>query len=144
MNKETVREVYAAILATDPSNSFDTYERSAEHYSYSLPENARVWPSVGHMVEAVKASGSHYFDADAIRAFRARTDADLFAGRFWVESRKYVNTMTGDSAPREYMVAWVSDYNGHLSIEKLGNFPDLRQARKACARLARAVEEVAA
>lgn len=139
MSTETVREAYAAILATDPSNSFDTYERSAEHYAYSLPENAREWASVDHMIEAVKASGSHYFDAGAIRIFWGRTDTDLFAGRFWVESRKYVNNMTGDSAPREYMVAWVSDYNGSLSVEKLGNYSDLRQARAAAKRLGQAV-----
>lgn len=136
----TVAEVHAEILSTEES-PFMSHAELAERYPDTLPENARVWDSWPNMRSAVAASGSHFFDADAIRHFRGKSDMTLYAGRFWVESRKYVNTFSGDSSPREYMVAWASGREGEfLSIERLGNYPTLARARRACRILAAAVE----
>ena len=135
---------------TGPVSSFSSADMAA-HYAYNLPENAIAFRSLDDMKRTVAASGSHYFDRDAIRFFRGRTHSaavglDLWAGRFWVESRKYENAYSGDSAPREYQVAWVAEYHNDqgerfLSIEKLGSFDNLPAARGWAKRLAEAVTE---
>lgn len=117
-----------------------TYAETAERYAYTLPENAKSFESIADMRRQVVASGSHYFDRDAIRFFRARTDGHLYGHRFWVESRQFVD-LNGDADPREYMIAWVSEYNGSLSIEKRGSFDTLEKARTAARHLARLLGE---
>jgi hypothetical protein len=87
----------------------------------------------------VASTGSHYFDADAVRFFRGKTDGQLFGRRFWVESRKFV-AHDGPSFPREYQVAWVTPVGA--TIEKLGSYGNLEQARRAARSLANAVEEL--
>lgn len=151
-----VRATYELIRATEsredapvPGSSF-SYDETAAHYAYNLPENALRFESLAQLQQAVTESGSHYWDREAVKFFRGRTHSatvgtDLAGGRFWVESRKYENAFSGDSAPREYMVAWVSEYvntdgERSLSIEKLGNLDNLPAARGWARRLAEAVE----
>lgn len=135
----SVREAFDAIRATEES-PFWTYDDIVTRYPFDAPENAVAFESVTEMKAAVTASGSHFYDRDSIRHFLGRTDAKLFGGRFWVESRKYENPYRGDSFPREYMVAWVSDHRGFLSVERLGSFNDLIKARWHARELAYAVE----
>lgn len=116
-----------------------TYDERAEHYAYSLPENALEFPSWEAMRVAVINSGSHYFDKDAIRFFLARSDKRLFGARFWVESKQF-ESMAGDRDPRTYSVAWVSEYNGSLSVEKWGELDNLPAARRWAKRFAEALE----
>lgn len=136
---------------TGPGSSF-SYDEVAAHYAYNLPENALTFSSLDELKATVQASGSHYWDRDAVRFFRGRTHSaavgrDLWAGRFWVESRKFEPVMSDESYPREYQVAWVSEYvnpesgSRNLSIEKLGSFDNLPAARGWAKRLAEAVTE---
>lgn len=124
-------------------NDSFTYDELAEHYAYALPENALEFGSWEEMRRAVVSSGSHYFDADAIRFFLARSGKRLFGRRFWVESRQFEDS-SGERAPREYFVAWVSEYNGSLSVEKWGNLDNLPAARKWCQLFAEAIAEAPA
>jgi hypothetical protein len=121
-------------------NDSFTYDELAEHYAYTLPENALTFGSWEEMKRAVVSSGSHYFDADAIRFFLARSDRRLYGGRFWVESRQFEDS-TGERNPREYFVAWVSYYDGSLSVEKWGALGNLPAARGWAKRFAEAVGE---
>lgn len=125
-------------------NDSFSYDERAEHYAYTLPENALTFGSWEEMRRAVVSSGSHYFDKDAIRFFLARSDRRLYGGRFWVESKQFEDS-SGERDPRTYSVAWVSRYaNGSLSVEKWGNLGDLPAARGWCKRFAEALEEVGA
>lgn len=128
-----IREIY------DQHADFRVYDEVAKHYAYTLPENALTWGSWEEMHRRV-SSESHFYDRDAVRFFRGRSDKQMFGGRFWVESKKYENDQTGDIHPRVYQVSWVSDYHGHLSVERWGEFDNLRAARKWCQRFADAVE----
>lgn len=126
------------------ANTF-TYDELAERYPYTLPENARTWQSWAAMQAAVIGSGSHYFDAEAVRFFRARSDRRLFGGRFWVESKQF-ESLYGEREPRTYAVAWVSGpregepAGSILAIEKWGEFHDLPTARGWCKRFAEAID----
>lgn len=144
-----VRAVFTEIAVTAESESSDweatRYDRIARNYSYDLPENAISWENMSALKRAVTESGSHYFDPAAIRQFRARTDAQLFGGRFWVESRKYVpGPFSSDETvyPREYMVAYATQYTDDrpISIERVGRYLSLNDARKAAKRLCEAVD----
>lgn len=117
-----------------------TYDERAKSYAYTLPENALEFPSWAAMRVAVNNSGSHYFDRAAVEHFLAQSDKRLFGRRFWVESRQLEDS-AGKRDPREFFVAWVSDYNGHLSVEKWGNLSDLPAARGWCQRFAEAVTQ---
>lgn len=130
----TLRELY------DSQTDFRTYDETAEHYAYTLPDNAVVWESWPAMHRRMSAD-SHFYDRDAVRFFRGRSDRHLHGGRFWVESKKYENAMTGESDARVYQVAWVSDYNGHLSVERWGAFDNLRAARRHCQLFADAIAD---
>jgi hypothetical protein len=135
-----VREAFDAIRATDTGSGWmSTYVELAAHHPGNLPEHARSFDTVSAVKRYVESCGSRYFDADAVRFFRGRTDGQLFGRRFWVESRKFVDS-TGDADPREYMVAWVTPVGA--SIEKLGSYRSLEQARRAARSLANAVEEL--
>jgi hypothetical protein len=140
LTANTVPLVHDSILATDPEGETRSYY--ADHYPYTLPENAMEFDSIAAMKRAVEASGSHYFDADAVRFFRGRTGRNLYARRFWVESRQFVDS-NGEADLREYQVAWVSRYengaNVSLSIEKAGHFLTSEFARDAAQVLGRAV-----
>ena len=146
-NVGTVADEYFIIWRREQEHggSSFAYETLAEHYPYTLPQNAVRFESLADMKRRIVESGSHYFDKDAIKFFRGRTHTassgrDLWAGRFWVESRQYVSAMGDQVDPREYQVAWVSEYNGNLSIEKLGSYDNLPAARRAARDLAQAVE----
>lgn len=118
-----------------------SYAEQAEHYAYTLPENALTFDNIADMRRQIVSSGSHYFDRDAIRFFLGRTDRQLYGRRFWVESRQFEDS-DGTRAPREYMVAWVSRYdNGSLSVEKRGSFSTLETARGWAKRLAQSVAD---
>jgi hypothetical protein len=132
----SVAEAYDDIRRTEEAPRA-SYAHIAQHYAYSLPDNAQRFDNIDALRRAVTASGSHYFDADAVRIFLGRTDPQLFDRRFFVESRRFVNDWTGDSHPREYQVAYVYDYDGgNLNICKIGSYASLNAARKAAARLA--------
>lgn len=146
MTTDEIAAEYELIRSKEAGPAGFTYEECEAHYAYTLPQNALRFSSLGELRAAVVESGSHYFDADAIRFFRAKTHKasngrDLWSGRFWVESRQFVGS-DGIADPREYMVAWVSRYpeTGALSVEKLGSFGDLPAARGWAKRLAEAVE----
>lgn len=135
MTNELIRGYYDL---PERNDSF-TYDELAAHYAYSLPENALEFASWEDMRRTVTASGSHYFDADALRFFLARSDKRLFGRRFWVESKQFEDS-NGEKDPRTYSVAWVSEYNGNLSVEKWGNLSDLPAARGWAKRFAEALE----
>lgn len=137
----TVDAVHRAIIGTD-AHTTDDRDYAARHFPQHLPENALTFDNVDAMRRAVESSGSHYFDADAVRFFRARTDKRMHGRRFWVESRKYVSA-DGVADLRTYHVAWVADSGvpgAMLSVEKAGHYLTLDYARRACASLAGAVE----
>lgn len=153
---DTIRDAYAHIHwrgsdAAEPTIAagLEEYDWHAQHYPYTLPQSALTFDNVDDMRRRVSASGSHYFDADAVRFFRGRTDPVMFGGRFWVESRKYVNAYAGEESPREYAVAWVSEYVNpdtgarSLSIERLGWLPTLIMARAFARALCETVDREA-
>lgn len=137
MNTDALREFYDSLVVDD----WNSYDRLAEHYAYSLPQNAEQYDNTDAMKRAVRSSGSHFFDPEAVRLFRGRTDGQMFGRRFWVESRKYVDTRHGWSDPREYMVAYVYRYGDSLTVERLGKFDTIDKARRAARKLAELVEE---
>lgn len=146
----SIRAAYEAIRATDLTDSGDpagmSYDHCARHYPTTLPESALVFSTVREIRQAVESSGSHFWDPQAVRWFRGKTDSRLYGGRFWVESRRYVPGPYSDDPntyPREYMVAWVAPAHtpgGFLPVERLGTLPTLAAARTACTILAGAVE----
>ena len=140
MSLDKVREAYESIQ--DESDLF-TWGDLTRRSPYMLPHNALTFDNIAHVKREVTASGSHYWDREAVRFFRGRTDTQLYGGRFWVESRQFHNEMTGETAPREYMVAWVSKWRegAVLFVEKLGNFDTLDKARRAARTLAAAVQD---
>ena len=144
-NTMTVRDAFEMWREREQFPGTFTYDERAERYPYTLPENAVRFSSLEELKRRIVESGSHYFDKDAIRFFRGRTHTasvgfDLWSERFWVESRKHENPYSGINEPREYQVAWVSQYGDDLSIEKLGSFDNLPAARKAAKMLSESVE----
>lgn len=115
-------------------------ERGREHFPHILPENAREFTSIPAIKAAVTASGSHYWDRDAVRFARGKTDTRLYGGRYWVESRQFI-PYDGEPSPREYQVAWVNGRDGEqLTIERFGHMPELLMARWVCRELAKLLE----
>ena len=140
MSLNKVREVYDSIRR---EGDYLTWDAAEAYYPYKLPHNALTFDNIAHVKREVTASGSHHWDRKAVRFFRGRTDTQLYGGRFWVESRQFHCEMTGETAPREYLVAWVSKWpeSAMLRVEKLGNFDTLDKARRAARTLAAAVQD---
>lgn len=97
-------------------------------FSYIHPSQAQTFPSLSAVRSALRSAGSHYFDRDTLRFFRARTHGDVSGGRFWVES------IQDDDAPRQYRVSWVSkyvraDFREALSVQHSADVATLEEAR---------------
>ena len=138
---ESQREVWDYVTTRYPDPGRLEWNHIAAHYPHTLPAAAVKFDNVADMRRRVASSGSHYFDRDAVRFFRGRTDGQLYGGRYWVESRQYVS-LEGVADPREYFVAWVSDHGDGrmLSVEKLGPIPDLVAARSYARAMALTLE----
>lgn len=92
------------------------------------PSQAQVFPSLSAVRSALRSAGSHYFDRDSVRFFRAKTHGDVSGGRFWVES------IQSGTEPRRYRVSWVSkyvraDFREVLSVQRSADVPTLEEAR---------------
>ena len=105
----------------------------ADTYPDMLPASAVRFPSLAAARAAVAGSGSHYFDRDAIRFFRAQSHG-MIGGRFAVES------ICDGTNPREYRVTWWHKIPGEIfEAEHSISFPTLAEAREAARTLARLV-----
>ena len=60
------------------------------------------FPSVGHIQDANKKGGRHFFDPAALRGFRSRIHNALYGGCVFVTSEQF--SFRGHKEPREYRV----------------------------------------
>ena len=97
--------------------------------------------NIDEMERANIASGCHYFDASAKRFFRSRIHAEVFHGRFFIDSIQFVSSR-GEKADRQYKIRAVLDGGQTSSViarDRAGNwtedFPSLDSAHRALARL---------
>jgi hypothetical protein len=88
------------------------YATMRQHYAYSLPDHALTFTTMDHLRRAVTASGSHFFDRDAIAFFNSRIGSTLYGHRFFVTSE----AMDHDS-PRIYSVRWVGRYTDSVCLQ---------------------------
>jgi hypothetical protein len=152
---ESLARVFDAIQATDTGDTWlTTHAERAAHYPNTLPEHALRFDTFDAMRRRVSESGSHYFDRDTIRWFRAKshpatTPSGLYASRFWVESvqHRWTDYRTGETTtePRQYRVCWVehpSTTSEILSVGRLGEYGTLREARAYARALADSVAAV--
>ena len=58
--------------------------------------------SIGHIIDANKNSGYHFFDPDAMRGFRSRVHDAVYGGCAFVTSEQF--SFRGRTEPREYRV----------------------------------------
>lgn len=85
------------------SNHVEDFERTLEHYPYSLPMRAEAYTAgIRELKDAVVNSGSHFFDRDALRFFNGKVAPRVIGGRFFITSEQM-----DDNSPREYSVRWV-------------------------------------
>lgn len=91
------------------------YDISAEHYPYSLPQQALRFGNFDQARRAVSESGSHWFCIDTLKWWRARLCPTVWIGeRFFITSQPY--PLDG---PRIYRVHWIhpSPDTSRLSVE---------------------------
>jgi hypothetical protein len=110
----------------------DDYTAHAEHYPYSLPTNALVFPTIGQLKRAVTDSGSHFFSPDAVRFWRSRVGATLYDGRFFITSESTNPRHTA----RAYRVRWVNHYSDATCL-MVNEFKDRFATGAEAARFAR-------
>lgn len=137
--KSPVYRAWNRIAATEDCRPWLEYVEMAKRFPSGLPQNALRFDNISDMKRRVTASGSHFYDADTIRYFKAKTDNTMINGRFWVESAR----MDADT-PRRYRVAWAwleesEAGQRRITIERLGYYPTLKAARNARRMLAEAV-----
>ena len=60
------------------------------------------FPSIGHIIDANKNSGYHFFDPNAMRGFRSRVHNAVYGGCAFVTSEQFA--FRGRTEPREYRV----------------------------------------
>lgn len=93
------------------------YDHTAHHFPYSLPTRAVSFPTLAILRREVKASGSHFFDADTLRFFNSRVLNTFIGGRFFVTTERME-----DSEPRSYTVRYFYRHGGYLTSENIGDF----------------------
>lgn len=92
----------------------------------------------------VTRAGSHFFDRDAMRAFRSRMDDYTYAapdGWYFVTSEKHVahTSYASINEPRMYTVRFLDIHDNDLRLSELEAFqyfPTLQRARTAAKRAA--------
>lgn len=68
-----------------------------------------MYHSLTDMIQANKRAGGHWFDDEAMRAFKTRLDGCIYGGRYFISS-----TRAGyDGAGREYAIMYL-DNSGHV------------------------------
>lgn len=80
-------------------------------FTLTIPDYGTHW-DIDQLIDMVKRTGSHFFDADAMRFFRSRVDAYCVAGVdgwYFVTSEQHVTTYpTYRKDPRRYTVRRLS------------------------------------
>jgi hypothetical protein len=113
-------------------------------FTLTVPDYGQHW-DMDQLIDMVKRTGSHFFDADAMRFFRSKVDAYCVAGVdgwYFVTSEQHVMTYpTYRKDPRRYTVRRLSvktatdnDKGDDLRLYELQGFQayrTLEQARKA-------------
>lgn len=117
-------------------------------YTFEIPDyGTRL--DISELIDIVKRSGSHFFDADALRFFKSRIDGYTFTapdGWYFVTSEKHESAFAGINEPRLYTVRCLrvcTRDNGSQDIalyelEGFQAFPTLTRARTAARRAASA------
>lgn len=107
----------------------ENYDTTYEHYPYALPIEALKFANFDQMVRAVRESGSHFFDRDAIEFFNGKVYGELYGGRFFI-TREHPD----EDAPA-WTVRYVCRYpvNTCLQVESLGGFREFNNKENAVA-----------
>ena len=90
-----------------------------------MPQQLGHFPSVGHIQDANKNNGRHFFSPNAMRGFRSRVHNALYGGCVFVTSEQF--SFRGHKEPREYRVR-VAMKDG--SIRSLGKYPTRSNAHE--------------
>ena len=83
-----------------------------------MPQHLGHFPSVGHIQDANKNNGRHFFSPNAMRGFSSRVHNALYGGCVFVTSEQF--SFRGHKEPREYRVR-VAMKDG--SIRSVGKYP---------------------
>ena len=83
-----------------------------------MPQQLGHIPSVGHIQDANKNNGRHFFSPNAMRGFSSRVHNALYGGCVFVTSEQF--SFRGHKEPREYRVR-VAMKDG--SIRSVGKYP---------------------
>ena len=67
-----------------------------------MPNQTGYYPSVGHIQDANKNNGYHFFSPSAMRGFRTRVHNAVYGGCVFVTSEQF--SFRGHTEPREYRV----------------------------------------
>ena len=67
-----------------------------------MPQQLGHFPSVGHIQDANKNNGRHFFSPNAMRGFSSRIHNALYGGCVFVTSEQF--SFRGHKEPREYRV----------------------------------------
>ena len=91
--------------------------------------------TLSNVISANERVGQTYFSKENIRFFRAKVYGDEYGiclGGLFIESVRFVDSITGYSGPREYAVK-AADESGY--IHQMTEYGTLRQAKKDLTRL---------
>lgn len=108
----------------------------SQTHTVTLPDYGQHLDISG-LMEAVRRSGSHFFDKDTMRYFKSRIDDVTFTGPdgwYFVTSEKHESAFAQINEPRKYTVRRLSVTPNDLRLYELGGFqayPTLRRARTA-------------
>lgn len=115
--------------------TFDDFEAEAmieNRYSDS-PLFARQYASMAHLVRDVTDSGSYYFSAKTMQAFKSRVLTGFYGGRFGIVSDRY------HDGSRIYRVAYAYGADEmQLAIQRSTAYSTAARARAAAEALAKA------
>ena len=90
-----------------------------------MPNQTGYYPSVGHIQDANKNNGYHFFSPSAMRGFRTRVHNAVYGGCVFVTSEQF--SFRGHTEPREYRVR-VAMKDG--SIQSVGKYPTRSNAHE--------------
>lgn len=115
-------------------------------YELTIPPYSE-WIGETELKRLASSSGSHFFDADTMRAFRSRLHDVLpgVDGWYFITSEKHVSytSYASINEPRQYTIRRlrINTAGTDLSIDTIGEFqeyPTLGRARTAAKRYAKA------
>lgn len=96
---------------------------------------ATKYERVEDVAEANRRAGYHFFDADTMRFFNSRADDELYGGRWFVTSEKFMQE------PRAYTVREALTTGAIETFGEVGAFPTLNRARTFARNMARATAD---